>query len=120
MIADIPKERLDASMAFTNVKVDYSSTFTVMIERRNEKRCCCWFRCLTVRAEQIEAVLKLRTDSSLNAITRISARILQNNYNGQRVTNGQFALELKKTFAEYVAACNKEGIEEHLIQQEMR
>ena len=58
VMADLP-ERLDASTDFTNVGVDYFGPFTVKIGRRNKKRWCCLFTCLTVRAVHIEVVPKL-------------------------------------------------------------
>ena len=116
--ADLPEERLDASSAFTNVGVDYFGPFTVKMARRNEKRRCCLFTCLTVRAVHIVVVPKLDTDSRLNAILRFIARrgkpssIISDN-----LTNFVGA---EREFAEYVAAWNKERIDEHLIQQGIR
>ena len=72
VMADLP-ERLVASRVFANVGVDYFGPFTVKIGRRNEKRWCCLFRCLTVRAVHIEIVPKLDTDCCLNAIMRFIA-----------------------------------------------
>ena len=118
VMADLPEERLDASTAFTNVGVDYFAPFIVKIGRRNEKRWCCLFTCLTMRAVHIEVVPKLDTDSCLNAIMRFIAR------RGKPITiisdNGTNFVGAKREFAEYVAAGNKEGIEEHLIQRAMR
>ena len=74
VMADLPEERLDASTAFTIVGVDYFGPFVVKIGRRNEKRWCCLFTCLTVRAVHIEVVPKIDTDSCLNAIMRFIAR----------------------------------------------
>ena len=74
VMADLPEERLDASTAFTNVGVDYFGPFIVKIGRRNEKRWCCLFTCLTMRVVHIEVVPKLDTDSCLNAIMRFIAR----------------------------------------------
>ena len=73
-MADLAEERLDASIAFTNVGVDYFDPFTVKIGQRNEKRWCCLFTCLTVRAVHIEVVSKLDKDNCLNAIMRFVAR----------------------------------------------
>ena len=73
-MADLPEERLDASTAFTNVRVDYFGPFIVKIERRKENEWCCLFTCLTMRVVHIEVVPKLDTDSCLNAIMRIIAR----------------------------------------------
>ena len=118
VVADLPEERLDASTAFTNLGVDCFGHFIVKIERRNEKRWCCLFTSLTMRAVHIEEVPKLDTDSCLNAIMRFFARrskpstIISN--------NGTNFVEAEKDFAEYAAAWNKEGIEEHLIQRGIR
>ena len=72
-MADLPDERLVASTVFSNVGVDYLGPFAVKICRRNEKRWCCLFTCLTVRAVHIEIVPKLDTDSCLNAILQFLA-----------------------------------------------
>ena len=104
-MADLPEERLDASTAFTNVGVDYFGPFIVKIGRRNEKRWCCLFTCLTVRAVHIEVVPKIDTDSCLNAIMRFIAR------RGKPSTmisdNGTNFVGAEREFAEYVAAWNK-------------
>ena len=92
--------------------------FIVKIGRRNEKRWCCLFTCLTVRAVHIEVVPKIDTDSCLDAIMRFIAR------RGKPRTmisdNGTNFVGAEREFAEYVAAWNKERIEEHLIQQGIR
>ena len=110
---DLPEERLDASTDFTNVGVDYFGLFIVKIGRRNEKQWCCLFTCLTMRAVHIEVVPKLDTDSCINAIMRFIAR------RGKPSTiisdNPTNFVWTAREFAEYVAAWNKEGIEEHLI-----
>ena len=74
VMADLPEERLVALTVFLNVGVDYFKPFTVKIGRRNKKRWCCLFTCLTVRAVHIEIVPKLETDICLNAIMRFIAR----------------------------------------------
>ena len=74
VMAEQPAERFDASTAFANFGVDYFGPFTVKIGQRNEKRWCCLFTCLTVRAVHIDIVPKLDTDSCLNAIMRFIAR----------------------------------------------
>ena len=118
VMADLPEERLDASTAFTSVGVDYFGPFIAKIGRRNKKRWCCLFTCLTMRAVHIEVVPKLDTDSCLNAIMRFIAR------RGKPSTiisdNGTNFVGAGKEFAEYVAAWNKEGIEEHLAQRGIR
>ena len=112
-MAGLPEKRLDASTAFANVGVDYFGPFIVKIERRNEKRWCCLFTCLTMRAVHIEVVHKLDNDSCLNAIMRFIAR------RGKPSTiisvNATNFVEAEREFAQYDAAWNKEGIEEHLI-----
>ena len=118
VMADLPEERLVASTVFSNVGVDYFGPFTVKIGRRNEKRWCCLFTCLTVRAVHIEIVTKLDTDCCLNAIMRFIAR------RGKPVKmisdNGTNFIGAEKELAEYTAAWNKRQIEEHLIQQGIR
>ena len=66
----------------------------------------------------IDVVNKLDTDICINAIMRFIARrrkpsaIISN--------NRTHFVEAEREFAEYVAAWNKEGIEEHLNQQGIR
>ena len=74
VMADLPEEQLVASTVFSNVGVDYFGPFTVKIGRRNEKRWCCLFTWLKVRAVYVEIVTKLDTDSCPNAILRFIAR----------------------------------------------
>ena len=118
VMANLTEERLEASTAFTNVGVDYFGPFIVKIGRRNEKRWCCLFSCLTMTAVHIEVVPMLDTDSCLNAIMRFIAQ------RGKPSTiisdNGTNFVGAEREFAEYVAAWNKEGIEEHLIQRGIR
>ena len=118
VMADLPEERLVASTVFSNVGVDYFGPFTVKIGRRNRKRWCCLFTCLTVRAVHIEIVSKLDTDCCLNAIMRFIAR------RGKPVKmisdNGTNFIRAEKELAEFIAAWNKVRIEEHLIQQGIR
>ena len=117
-MADLPEERLDGSTAFTNVGVDYFGPFIVKIGRRNEKRWCFLFTCLTMRAVHIEVVPKLDSDSCLNAIMRSIAR--RGKPNTIVSDNGTNFVGVEREFAEYAAAWNKEGIEEHRIQRGIR
>ena len=118
VMANLHEEQLVASTVFSNVCVDYFGPITVKIGRRNEKRLCCCFTCLTVRAVHIEIVPKLDTDCCLNAIMRFIAR------RGKLVKmisdNGKNFVGAEKELAEYTAAWNKRQIEEHLIQQGIR
>ena len=66
----------------------------------------------------IEVVPKLDTDSCLNAIMRFIAR--RGKPNTIISDNGTNFVGAEREFAEYVAAWNKEGIEEHLIQRGIR
>ena len=117
-MADLPEERLDVSTAFTNVGVDYFGPFIVKIGRKNEKRWCCLITCLNMRAVHIEVVPKFDTDSCLNAIMRFIARIGK----PRKIISdyGTNFVRAEREFDEYVAAWNKEGIEEHLIQRGIR
>ena len=118
VMANLSEEQLVASTVFSNVGADYFGPFTVKIGRRNEKRWCCLFTCLTVRAVHIEIVPKLDTDCFLNAIMRFIAR------RGKPVKmisdNGTNFVGAEKELAEYIAAWNKRQIEEHVIQQGIR
>ena len=118
VMADLPEERLVASTVFSNVDVDCFGPFTVKISRRNEKRWCCLFTCLTVRAVHIEIVPKLDNDCCLNAIMRFIAQ------RGKPVKmisdNGTNFVGAEKDLAEYIAAGNKRQIEGPLIQQDIR
>ena len=118
VMVDLPEERLEASTNLTNVGVDYFGPFTVKIERRNEKRWCCLFTCLTMRTVHIEVVPKLDTDSCLNVIMRFIAR--RSKPSTVICDNGTSFVEAEREFAGHVAAWNKEGIEEHLVQRGIR
>ena len=71
-----------------------------------------------MRAVHIEVVPKLDTDSCHNAIMRFIAR--RGKPNTIISDNGTNFVGAETKFAEYVAAGNKEGIEEHLIQRGIR
>ena len=118
VMADLPEERLVASTMFANVGVDYFGPFTVKIGRRNEKRYCCLFTCLTVRAVHIEIEPKLENDCSLNAIRRFIARRCKP---VKMISdNGTNFVGAEKEQAEYLVAWNKRQIDKHLIQQGIR
>ena len=71
-----------------------------------------------MRAVHIEVVLNLDTDSCLNAIMRLIAP--RGKPNTIISDNGKNFVGDEQQVAEYVAAWNKEGIEEHLIQRGIR
>ena len=56
MMTDIPEEGLETNRPFFNVRIDLFAHFIVKIGRRQEKRCCCLFTCLAIRAVHIEVV----------------------------------------------------------------
>ena len=118
VMADLPEERLDASTAFTNVGVDYFGQFFVKFGRRNEKRWCCLFICLSMKPVHMEVVPELDTDSCLNAIMKFIAR--RGKPNTIISDNGTNFVGAEREFAEYVAAWNKEGVEEILVQRGIR
>ena len=102
VMTELPTERPDASNFFANVGVDFIGPFTVKIGRRNEKRWCCLFTCLTVRAVRIEIVPKWDSESCLNAITRFIAR--RGNSIKMMSDNGANFVGADREFKEYVAA----------------
>ena len=71
-----------------------------------------------MRTVHIEVAPKFETDSCLNAIMWAIAR------RGKPITiisdNGKHFVGAKREFADYVAAWNKEGIENHRIQRRIR
>ena len=87
------------------------------IGRRQEKRWCCLFTCLTIRAVHIEVVPKLDSDSCLNAIARFIAR------RGKPRTiisdNGTNFVGANKEMRAYIAEWNEQAIEERLLQEEI-
>ena len=115
MMSDLPEQRLCGNFPFANVGVDYFGPLIVKIGRRTEKRWCCLFTCLVVRAVHLEVVPKLDTDSCLNAIARFIAR------RGQPLTiisdNGTNFVGAEREFREYVSSWNKEYIAESLAQK---
>ena len=76
------------------------------------------FTCLNFRALHVDVVFKLDTESCPNAITRFTARrgIPSNIISDNRAN----FVEAERELAEYVAAWNKERIEENLIGQGIR
>ena len=109
VMGDLPEERLDASTAFTIVEVGNFGTFIVKIGQKNEKRWCCLFTCLTMRAVHIEVVPKLDTNSCLNAIMRFIAR--RRKSSTIISDNGTNFVGAEREFAEYVAHGKKKELQ---------
>ena len=60
--------------AFETVGVDYFGPFYVKHGRKREKRWCCLFTCLTIRAVHLEVAFSCESDSFLCAFFRFVAR----------------------------------------------
>ena len=119
LMADLPEERLVAStLLFSNVGLDHFGSFTVKIGQRNEKSLCFLLTSLTVRVVNIEKVPKLDTYSCLNAMMRfIDRRSKAVKMISDKGTN---FIGAEGELADYIAACHKKRIEEHLSQQGIR
>ena len=74
VIADMLEEQSDTSTVSTNVEMAYFGPFIVNIGRRNKKRWCCPFTCLTMAAVHIESEPKLDTNNFFNAIMSFIAQ----------------------------------------------
>ena len=66
-MADLPKERLEASPPFTYSAVDYFGPWYIKQGRREMKRYGVLFTCMSSRAIHLEVSETLETDSFLNA-----------------------------------------------------
>ena len=115
VMAELPKESLDDSTPFSNDGVDYFGPFIVKTSRENKKRRYSLFTCPTVRTVHINTVVKMDTDKCLKAIIRFIAR---RSKPMKRISDSMTNfVGAGREFKEYVAAWNKERIEEHLVQQ---
>ena len=109
----------------SNVGVENFGPLKVKFGQREEKRCCCLFRCLPVRLTVLEIVPKLDTDSCLNAIMHFIARRgkpveiisdIWSKFVGAEIFGSKF-VGAEINLSEYISVWNKERIEEHLTQQ---
>ena len=103
---------------FLNDEVDYFGPFIVKTSRKNKKRRCSLFTCLTVRTVHVQTVVKMDTEKCLKAIIRFLAR--RSKQIKLISDNGTNFVGAVQEFKEYAAAWNKERIEEHLVQQGVR
>ena len=72
---ELPREILqERVLPYTNSGVDYFGHFETKFLRKNMKRWCCLFTCLTTTAVHIEVVPSLEAETSLTAITGFIAR----------------------------------------------
>ena len=115
-MADLPAERLDyQSVPFTHVGMDYFGPFDIKMLRRSMKRWCCSFTCLTTRAEHIEVVRSLDTDSCLVATNRFIDR------RGKPTTiisdNGTNFVGSARELKEYINSWNQDQITSELAQK---
>jgi hypothetical protein len=73
-MADLPKERLEASPPFTYSAVDYFGPWYIKQGRKEIKRYGVLFTCMSSRAIHLEVSETLETDSFLNAYRRFVCR----------------------------------------------
>ena len=74
-MANLSRERVEKrDFPFTYVGVDYFGPLEVKYMRKTMKRLACVFTCLSTRANHLEMVFSLDTDSCLSAITPFIAR----------------------------------------------
>ena len=73
-MADLPRDRVTPSPAFTNCAGDYSGPFYVKEGRKELKRYGVLFTCLKTRAIHLEVTHSLETDSYINALRRFVCR----------------------------------------------
>jgi hypothetical protein len=75
IMAPLPDFRLNTGgYAFETVGVDYFGPFNMKRGRGREKRWCCLFACLTIRAVHLEVAFSMDSDSFLCAFFRFVAR----------------------------------------------
>ena len=67
-MAELPKERVEASAPFTNCGMDCFGPFAIKRNRKEHKRYGLIFTCLYSRAVHLEMVEDLSTDSFINAL----------------------------------------------------
>ena len=74
-MADLPADRVQPSPPFTFCGQDYFGPFVIKEGRKEMKRWCCIFTCLSSRAVHLEVVNSLTSSSFINALRRfISVR----------------------------------------------
>ncbi|XP_057294388.1 uncharacterized protein LOC130622946 [Hydractinia symbiolongicarpus] len=86
VMADLPKDRVDACPPFTYCAVDLFGPLVIKPYRKFVKRYGCLFTCLASRAVHIEVVNTLETDSFILALRRFVAR--RGNIRTMRSDNG--------------------------------
>ena len=75
VMADLPIDPVrPENPPFTNVGIDYFGPFYVKRGRCRDKRYCCLFTCMAIRAIHIEIAPSLDTTSFINCLQRFAAR----------------------------------------------
>jgi len=74
-MGDLPGFRVNSQLRpFHHTGLDYFCPMIIKIGRRNEKRWCALFTCMTTRAVHLELASSLSTDSTILAIQRFTSR----------------------------------------------